>query len=509
MKFDEVKTKLKTDPFIDGERISSSSKETYTSKNPSTNEEFTTFPLCNAEDVNKAVAAARKAFDQGPWPRMSVKERTKLLRNFADLIEENAKLLGAIESYDVGKLLPECVNHDVARASANIRFFAERVTQAGDEVFFNDAAFLGKKIKTISVTRRDPIGVAGLIVPWNSPIMLATWKIGPCLATGNTCVVKPSPWALLSILQLGELAKEAGIPDGVLNIVPGGVDAGKALVAHPGVNRVSFTGSVRGGKEVNQSNAETRMEPVSLELGGKSPTIVFADADLECAVKGVSRGIFRSQGQSCVAGSRLLLDHSIYQEFMEALVKNVSGMKVGDQLDEESDIGPVITTEHMQNVMAMIKSGIDEGAKATIGGKQLTDGELSKGNYVAPTVFENVTAEMKIWKEEIFGPVLVIMPFSSEAEALHLANDTCFGLSSSVWTNNYERALRVAGAIEAGMTWVNSHFVRDLRSPFGGIKESGIGSEGGRYSLEFYTKPKMMCFPYPPAEVRERPFTQC
>ena len=498
MEFNQVKSKVKTDPYINGERVASSSNETYTSKNPSNNEEFATFPLCNAEDVNKAVLAARKAYDKGPWGKMPTKERVKLLRKFADLIEKNADLLGAIESYDVGKLLKECVNHDVARASANIRFFADKVSQAEDEVFFNDAAFLGKQIKTISVTRRDPIGVAGLIVPWNSPIMLATWKIGPCLATGNTCVIKPSPWALLSVLQLGELAQEAGIPDGVLNIVPGGVEAGKALVAHPGVDRISFTGSVRGGKEVNQSNASVRLAPVSLELGGKSPTVVFCDADLDFAIKGVARGIFRSQGQSCVAGSRLLLDHAIYQEFIEGLKSYVSEMKIGDQLDQDSDIGPLITEEHAQNVLSMIESGIKEGATLTIGGQRIKEGDLAKGNFISPAIFENVQAEMKIWKEEIFGPVLVVMPFSSEAEALHLANDTNFGLSSSVWTNNYERALRVAGEIEAGMTWVNSHFVRDLRSPFGGIKESGIGSEGGRYSLEFYTKPKMMCFPYSP-----------
>ncbi len=492
-----IKAKIRVDHFVGGERVKALSQETYTSLNPANNEPIATFALGNREDIDRAVQAARKAFDQGAWPRLPIKERSRILSRFANLIEKNSDLLGAIESYDVGKLLQECIGHDVARASANIRFYASKMEQWQDEAFFNEAAFLGKKITTLSVTRRDPVGVAGLIVPWNSPIMLATWKIGPCLAAGNTCVVKPTPWALLSILQLGEIANEAGIPEGVLNIVPGGVEAGEALVSHPAVDRISFTGSVGAGKAVNQANAQARLAPVVLELGGKSPSIVFADADLDLALKGVARGIFRSQGQSCVADSRLLLERSICDDFLKQLVESVGKMKIGDPISPDTQIGPLITKEHLQRVKNFITAGIEEGAKLTLGGKRPVDPALKNGNYIEPTIFENVTPEMEIWRKEIFGPVLVVMPFKTEEEAIAKANNSSFGLSSTVWTTDFERALSVAGSIESGMTWINSHFVRDLRSPFGGIKDSGVGSEGGRYSLEFYTKPKMMCLSYP------------
>ena len=464
---------------------------------PGNNDELVAYTLAGAKDAEKAVAAARTAFDEGPWGKMPAKQRVKLLYKFADLIEENADFLGTVESYNVGKILHECIGHDVARASANIRFFASAIEQQQDDAFFSNAKFLGKEITTMSIAKRLPVGVAALISPWNSPIMLATWKIGPCLAAGNTCVIKPSPWALLSVLQLGELANQAGIPKGVLNILPGDADAGKAIVSHAGVDRVSFTGSVPVGKIVAKANAEARLAPVSLELGGKSPTVVFEDADLDFAAKGVARGIFRSQGQSCVAGSRLLLQDSIYDSFMDKLITNIKAMKMGYQVEESTQIGPIINKKHLAHVEACIQKAKDEGAKLTIGGKRPDGTEFKKGNFVEPTVFENVTRSMEIWKEEVFGPVLAVMRFKNQDEAVELANDTIFGLSSSVWTNNFERAMQMTSAIDAGMVWVNAHFVRDLRAPFGGVKESGIGSEGGRYSLEFFTKPKMMCFPYP------------
>ncbi len=496
-KLDELRVQIKTDPFIDGKRCKAIASATHTSLNPADQEPIATFALAGAKDMQRAVQAARQAFDSGPWPRMATKERVKILNRFAELIQANATQLGTIEACNVGKLLKECIDHDVARASANIRFFASAVQQQGDETFFNDANFLGKKIKTISVTKRYPIGVAGLIAPWNSPLMLSTWKLGPCLATGNCCVLKPSPWALLSVLQLGELANEAGIPPGVLNIVPGDAEGGKALVTDPLVDRISFTGSVPVGKAIAQANAATRVAPISLELGGKSPTVVFADADLDFAAKGVARGIFRSQGQSCVAGSRLLLQDSVYDAFMQRLLKETESMKIGSQFDPESNIGPLITKQHLEKVEGFIATAIDAGAKLTTGGKRPDDPKLSQGNFLEPTIFEKVTTEMNIWQEEVFGPVLVVMPFGTTEEAIALANDSRFGLSSSVWTTNLERALAVANAIEAGMVWINSHFVRDLRAPFGGVKESGIGSEGGRYSLEFFTQPKMICLPYP------------
>jgi len=494
---ENVKSKIKVEHFVGGKRVKPLSKESYISLNPSTNESIASFVLGSADDIHRAVVAAREAFDNGPWPKMSAKERLHILLDFAYIIEENAEFLGTVESLDVGKLQNECIKHDIARASANIRFFARQLEHWHDDAFFSNAEFLGRKIKTLTVTKREPIGVAGLIVPWNSPLMLATFKLGPCLAAGNTCVVKPSPMALLSVLQLGEFANEAGIPEGVLNIIPGDAEAGSALVAHRQLDRISFTGSVATGKVVNKKNAEVRLAPVSLELGGKSPSIVFADADIDFAVKGVGRGIFRSQGQSCVAGSRLLLEEPVYDDFMEKLVSLAQEMKIGDQLSADTEIGPLITRKHLLHVERFIEEGKKEGATLSTGGNRPNDSELEHGNYLEPTIFEDVKPSMSIWREEIFGPVLSVMKFSGEKEAIELANDSSYGLSSTVWTSNLERALSVADKIQAGMTWINSHFVRDLRAPFGGVKESGVGSEGGRYSLEFYTKPKMVCVPYP------------
>ncbi len=497
MNIQEVISRIKVEPFIGGKREAVRSKgELYKCLNPANGELVATLPLAGKSEMEAAIVSARKAFNEGPWPKMAVQERAKILSKFAELISKEAEFLGTVESLNVGKLLEECITHDCQRAAANIRFFAGQSLQWQDEAFFNDANFLGRKIKTLSVTKREPIGVAGLIVPWNSPIMLATWKIGPCLASGNSCVVKPSPWASLSILQLGELANQAGIPEGVLNIVPAGIEGGEALVSHTAVDRISFTGSVPVGKIVNQTNARVRMAPISLELGGKSPSIVFMDADLDLAVKGVARGIFRSQGQSCVAGSRLILEQGIYSEFMTRLVDFTKRMKIGSQLNKDSEIGPLITREHLERVEKLVATGKKEGGKILFGGGRPAAADLKSGCFLEPTIFDGITPEMTIFKEEIFGPVLTVVPFKDREEALTLANSSCFGLSSSVWTSNYETALWTANRIASGMVWINSHFVRDLRAPFGGVKESGIGSEGGHYSLEFYTKPKMICMPW-------------
>ena len=493
----ELQSVLKLEPYIDGLRRPAVGTETYNSCNPSNNELLAQLTLSGEEDIARAVASARAAFDCGPWPRFSAAERQKKLSRFADAIEANAAFLGSVESYDVGKLLAECIGHDVARASANIRFFSDLATQWQDDAFSSEAAFLGRKLKTLTIVKRQPVGVAALIVPWNSPLMLATWKIGPCLAAGNTCVVKPSPWASLSILQLGELAAEAGIPNGVLNIVAAGVRGGQALVSHPQVDRVSFTGSVATGRAVHQANAAVRLAPISLELGGKAPCVVFEDAELEFAALGVARGMYRSQGQSCVAGSRLLLQETVYEQFMKALTEVVAKMKIGSQLDSNTEIGPLVTQEHLLRVEDCIAKGKQEGARLVFGGFRPTDAALQHGNFLVPTIFDQVQSTMQLWQEETFGPVLSVISFRDEAEAVSLANDTAYGLSSSVWTKDLERALRVSQAIDSGMTWVNSHFLRDLRAPFGGFKNSGIGSEGGKYSLEFYTKPKMICLPYP------------
>ncbi|MBI2821937.1 MAG: aldehyde dehydrogenase [Acidobacteria bacterium] len=483
--------------FVNGEYVKPLSQERALLRNPANNEALTEVILGNAQDIDRAVGAAREAFDRGPWARMSAKERSRRLSRFASRIRERAETLGTIESLNVGKLLGECISHETPRAADNIEFFAGLLLQQRSEAFWNEVDFLGKPLQTLSLAKRAPAGVAALIVPWNSPLLLSTWKVGPCLAAGNTCVLKPSPWAPLSVLHLGELAREAGIPPGVLNIVPGAAEAGEALVRHPGVDRISFTGSVAVGKVIQQANAATRLAPVSLELGGKAPSIVFADADFEFTARGVARGIFRSQGQSCVAGSRLLVEESIYQNFLKHLVALTGNLRIGDPLDPQSDLGPVITRDHLERIEGYIRAGCEEGASLLTGGHRPADPKLQSGNYLEPTIFDNVNPRMRIWREEIFGPVLVAAPFHSEADAVGLANDSPYGLSANIWTRNLERALTVADRLEAGTVWINSHFVRDLRTPFGGVKESGVGSEGGRYSMEFYTQSKTICIPYP------------
>lgn len=484
--------------FINGEHVSPRGKrDQFVLRNPADNEQIiATVPMSSLEDAEAAIQSAREAYDQGPWPRMSVQKRTKILYKFADLILKNSKFFGTIEAYNVGKLYKECVEHEVPRAAENIRFFAQAVEQWQDEAFYGSANFLGKAVTTLSITGRAPVGLCTLIVPWNSPLMLATWKIGPCLAAGNTCVVKPSPWAPLSILQLGELANEAGLPPGVLNIINGGKNVGEALVWSSKIDRVSFTGSVTAGKNIQTANAATRLAPVSLELGGKAANIVFADADLSLAVKGVLRSIFRSQGQSCVAGSRLILQDTIYDEFLSLLASHAEKMKIGDQFEDSTQIGPLITQEHLGRVVSHIKCALYEGARLVSGGNQPRGTNFEKGNYLEPTIFDKVSLDMRVWKEEIFGPVLSVIKFSSQDEALRLANQTSFGLSANVWTSDLTRALTVSGGLEVGMVWINGHFIRDLRAPFGGWKESGVGFEGGYYSLEFFSKPKMVCMNY-------------
>lgn len=484
--------------FINGGRISPRGKrDQFVLRNPADNEHIlAVVPMSSLEDAEAAIQSAREAYDQGPWPRMSVQERAKILYKFADLILKNSKFFGTIEAYNVGKLYKECVEQEVPRAAENIRFFAQAIEQWQNESFYGSANFLGKPVTTLCVTGHASVGVCALIVPWNSPLMLATWKIGPCLAAGNTCVVKPSPWAPLSILQLGELANKAGIPPGVLNIITGEKNVGEALVCSTKVDRISFTGSVTVGKNIQTLNATARLAPVSLELGGKAANVVFADTDLDLALRGVLRSIFRSQGQSCVAGSRLILQDTVYDKFLTLLVRQTRNLKIGDQYDPSTEIGPLINREHLERVEGFIKSGLGEDALLMCGGGRPKGNHLARGNYILPAIFAGVKPEMRVWKEEIFGPVLSVAKFSSQDEALRLANQTSFGLSANVWTSNITRALTVAYGLEVGMIWLNGHFIRDLRAPFGGWKDSGVGFEGGHYSLEFFSKPKMICMNY-------------
>jgi len=486
---------LRAQLFIGGEYVPAASGKTFPVLNPATNEVLTELAEASVEDVDRAVKAARQAFDGGPWPKLKTAERAKLIRRFAELLVKHAPELERIESLDVGKPVKESGGHDIPRAANNFSFFADALSQWTQDAHWTESNSLGVDVNLLSVTMRQPLGVAGIIIPWNSPMMLGTWKLAPCLAAGCTAVLKPSELAPLSLMKLGEIAQEAGLPPGVLNVISGFGEVGAALTAHPGVNAVSFTGGVATGKRVMKAAADS-LKRISLELGGKSPNIVFGDADLDMAVKGAVRAIFRSQGQSCVAGSRLLLQDAIYDRFLDRFLGAVANLMVGDPLDPTTDFGPLITAQHRERVEGFLQSGLAEGARLLTGGKRPADPALQKGNYLLPTVFAGVTSAMRICREEIFGPVLSVQRFQDEAEAIRLANDTTFGLAGFIWTQDVNRALRVASAVKTGMVWVNSFFLRDLRTPFGGAGESGFGREGGRYSLEFYTEPKFVCIPY-------------
>jgi len=485
--------------FVNGDYTPALSSEVSRIRYPATNARpETECPLGGGDDIRRAVAVAREAFDEGPWPRLSAKARAQILLRFAALIERNADDIAKIDTFNVGKLLKGC-RQEAARGAENISYPAHALLGHTGEVFLGEGEFIGRSVKTRSAVSYEPVGVAGIIVPWNSPFMLGTFDIGPALAMGNTCVVKPPPWAPLSLLQLGRYANEAGIPKGVLNIVPGGKEAGETLVRHPYVDLVSFTGSVTAGKEVVKANAAVRLSRVLAELGGKAATIVFADADLNRAVQGAALSVFRGQGQSCVAGSRLLIEKAVYTRFITALVALAEKIVIGDPARETTHFGPLITAEHRTRVEGYIETGIQEGATLLAGGKRprTLDPALREGNFIEPTIFADVDPGMTIFCEEIFGPVLSVLPFESEEEAIRLGNDTDYGLSGSVWTENGARGQRIAAALRVGMVWINGHFLRHhLGAPFGGMKQSGIGRKGGRWSMEFFSEPKIICATY-------------
>jgi aminomuconate-semialdehyde/2-hydroxymuconate-6-semialdehyde dehydrogenase len=424
---------------------------------------------------------------------MSADARATTLNRFADGIERRAKDLGMLEARDVGKPITECINHDVARAAKNLRFFSAAAQSWTHEAALSDAKFLGRDLHLANLTERPPVGVGAIIIPWNSPLMLGTWNLGPCLAAGNTCVMKPSELAPLTTLALGEIANEAGLPAGVLNIVPGLGAAGAALAAHADVDAIAFTGGVATGRKVMAAAAES-LKRVTLELGGKSPNLVFADADLKWAAAGVARSIFRSQGQSCVAGSRLLVERRIADEFLALLLDEVRRLKIGDPLEAGTEYGPLISAAHRERVHGFVSDAVASGAKLLSGGKRPE--QFARGFYYLPTILDDVSPGSRAVCEEIFGPVLTVERFDDEDEAIASANATRYGLAAYLWTSKLDRALRVAERIRTGMVWVNSFFLRDLRTPFGGAKSSGLGRQGGRYALEFWTEPKLVCLAY-------------
>jgi aminomuconate-semialdehyde/2-hydroxymuconate-6-semialdehyde dehydrogenase len=485
---------METNLFIGGKYVTPSGGARFVDIEPATERELAQVADAGPEDIERAVAAAREAADHGPWPRMSAEARGRIMSRMADGIEKRARELGRLEARDVGKPVSECVSHDIARAARNLRFFANAAEAWTQEASYGDAKFLGADLKLVSLSERAPLGVGAIIIPWNSPLMLGTWNLGPCLAAGNTCIYKPSELAPLTAIALGEIAVEAGLPPGVLNILPGQGAAGVALVSHPDVDGIAFTGGVATGRRVMAAAAES-LKRVTLELGGKSPNLVFADADLKRSAAGVARSIFRSQGQSCVAGSRLLVERKIADEFIAMVLDDMRKLKIGDPLKDDTEYGPLISAAHRSRVDSFVKEAVADGAALLAGGE--IPEHPRPGYYYLPTVLDRLQPGAHAVCEEIFGPVLTVERFEDEEQAVTMANATRYGLAAYIWTRELERALRVAARIKAGMVWVNSFFLRDLRTPFGGSRQSGVGRQGGRWSLEFWTEPKLVCLTYP------------
>jgi 5-carboxymethyl-2-hydroxymuconic-semialdehyde dehydrogenase len=467
--------------FIDGEFRAAHDGRTFPTLNPTTNDPITEVAEGTAEDVEAAVRAAGRAFDEG-WSRSPARERARWMERIADAIEEHGDELVALECLDVGLPVTQASAQTV-RAADNFRFFAREITQDATRAYRVEDQF-------INYTIRKPVGVAGLITPWNTPFMLETWKVAPCLATGNTAVLKPAEWAPLSAHKLAEIVAEVGLPPGVLNVVNGiGEVAGAALVAHPGVRLISFTGETTTGREITRSGASS-VKRYSLELGGKSPVVVFDDADLGRALDGAIFGVFTLNGERCTAGSRILVQEGVYERFVDALGSRAEAIRVGDPFDPATELGPLIRPEHWDRVKGFVDAGVEDGARLVTGGDRPPD--HTNGNFLQATVFADVGAEARIFQEEIFGPVVACTPFRDEDEAVRLGNDVRYGLTGYVWTADVRRGHRVAQALEAGMVWINSQNVRDLRTPFGGVKASGLGREGGRDSLDFYCEPQIV-----------------
>ena len=484
---------METRLFIDGAFVEAATGATFESVDPASGETIARIAAADAEDVDRAVSAARRAFDNGPWRRTPAAERARVLRKLAGLLRENADALAALESRDAGKPFKETSFRDVPRAADNFEFFASAIEGRTSETFSARRPFLGRDREIQSLVQYEPVGVCALITPWNSPLMQASWKIAPALATGNTCVLKPSELTPLSTLKLAELCGAAGVPDGVVNVLPGlGAAAGAPLVAHPGVDAVAFTGSEPTGIAINVAAAAT-LKKVTLELGGKSANIVCADADIDDAVEGSVLAMFRHSGQVCLAGTRLFVADAIYDAFVERFTARVRALVVGDPQQLGSDLGPLISPQHRERVESFVAKGLAEGAEALLQGARPDDEALRRGNYLSPTIFAPRSDDATIVREEIFGPVLSILRFKSDAEVVARANATRFGLAAYVWTRDLSRALQLSNDLQAGMIWVNGYFLRDLRQPFGGIKHSGLGREGGRWSLDFFTQPKLVC----------------
>ena len=450
---------------------------------PATGNQIALVPDSDADDINEAVTAANSAFPE--WSDSSITDRSRILHQIADLIDENLESLARDESVDNGKPVKLAARVDIPRASANFRYFAEAITQ-----FHSQAFDMGKS--GFNYTLRRPIGIAGLISPWNLPLYLFTWKIAPAIAAGNTAVAKPSEITPLTAFRLSQICKDAGLPPGVLNIVHGtGPKAGAALVSHPLVPAISFTGSTKTGKTICEI-AGPMFKKLSLEMGGKNPNIVFADSNFESAVSGSVKAAFTNQGQICLCGSRIFVEKTIYEKFLSAFVAETKKLTIGDPLEPDTRIGAIVSRDQYQKDLAYIELAKQEGGKIETGGKPAAapNDRCARGLFIEPTVITGLGPFCRTNQEEIFGPLVTIYPFQNEEEAIVFSNATEYGLSATIWTENLKRAHRVAARLHSGIVWVNSWLVRDLRTPFGGVKNSGIGREGGFHALEFFTEPK-------------------
>ncbi|MFW0111345.1 5-carboxymethyl-2-hydroxymuconate semialdehyde dehydrogenase [Rothia sp. CCM 9417] len=462
--------------YINGQFVDSLDGETFDVLNPVTNQPYIQAASGKKEDIEAAVAAARQAFTSGPWPTMLPRERARVLMKIADIVESREETLAQMESFDSGLPITQAKGQ-ARRAAENFRFFADLIVAQTDDSF----KVPGRQINYVN---RKPIGVAGLITPWNTPFMLESWKLAPALATGNCVVLKPAEFTPLSASLWAGIFEEAGLPAGVFNLVNGfGESAGDALVKHPDVPLISFTGESKTG-QIIFANAAPYLKGLSMELGGKSPAVVFEDADLETAINATIFGVFSLNGERCTAGSRILVQRSIYHEFVERYAAQAKRVKVGLPSDPATEVGALVHPEHYEKVMSYIEIGKSEGR--LVAGGSRPEG-FDQGNFVEPTVFADVAPDARIFQEEIFGPVVAITPFDTDEEALELANNTKYGLAAYIWTSNLQRAHNFSQAVEAGMVWLNSNNVRDLRTPFGGVKASGLGHEGGYRSIDFYT----------------------
>ena len=474
--------------YINGKLIAPEDGNYIDNYNPSIGEVYGQIPNSSKEDVENAYQAAAKAFPK--WSNSTLEERSEILSKIADLILEKLNVLAEVESKDNGKPISLAKQVDIPRAASNFRFFANAITQ------FSSESHESVGLHAVNFTLRQPLGVVGCISPWNLPLYLFTWKIAPAIAAGNCVVAKPSEVTPMTAYLLGEICNEAGLPQGVLNIVHGlGVTTGQAIVVHPNIKAISFTGGTKTGAHIARI-AAPMFKKLSLELGGKNPNIIFADCDYEKMLATTVRSSFSNQGQICLCGSRILVEEKIYNQFKTDFIKKVKQLKVGHPSKQETDIGALVSREHLEKIESYVEIAENEGGKILCGGLEVTLPNYENGYYFQPTIIEITDHLCRVNQEEIFGPVVTLMSFKTDEEALALANDVKYGLSATIWTNNLNRTMQFSKQLQTGIVWVNTWMMRDLRTPFGGAKESGVGREGGFEALRFFTEPKNICIKY-------------